>query len=104
NHAQRGNHQQYARITLLNLQKHVIPIAVLTKSKLVPITTARPVTAAVPKPLVTRPRQVKPVVTKPHSPPRRNLNHSPSPKASNFPLKVIAAQTPMVNVVKGNWV
>nr|GEY77186.1 hypothetical protein [Tanacetum cinerariifolium] len=83
--------------------KHVIPIAVLTKSKLVPITAARPVTAAVPKPLVTRPRQAKPVVTKPHSPPRRNLNQSPSPKASTFSPKVTTAQTLMVNVVKGNW-
>nr|GEX62447.1 hypothetical protein [Tanacetum cinerariifolium] len=83
--------------------KHVIPTTVLTKSKLVPITTARPVTAAVPKPLVTRPKQAKNVVTKPHSPLRRNLNHSSSPKASTFPPKVTAAQTPMVNVVKGNW-
>nr|GEY51791.1 T-complex protein 1 subunit beta [Tanacetum cinerariifolium] len=103
NHAQRGNHQQYARMTLPNPQKHVIPIAVLTKSKLVPISVARPVTVAVPKPLVTRLRQVKTVVTKPHSPPRRNLNRNPSPKASTFPLKVTAAQTPMVNDVKGNW-
>nr|GEX35852.1 hypothetical protein [Tanacetum cinerariifolium] len=84
-------------------EKHVIPTTVLTKSKLVPITTARPVTAAVPKPLVTRPKQAKNVVTKPHSPLRRNLNHSSSPKASTFPPKVTAAQTPMVNVVKGNW-
>nr|GEV83577.1 putative ribonuclease H-like domain-containing protein [Tanacetum cinerariifolium] len=103
NHAQRGNHQQYARMTLPNPQKHVIPTAVLTKSKLVPITVARPVTVAIPKPLMTRLRQAKTVVTKPHSPPRRNLNRSPSLKASTFPPKVIAAQTPMVNAVKGNW-
>nr|GEY29340.1 uncharacterized mitochondrial protein AtMg00810-like [Tanacetum cinerariifolium] len=65
-----------------------------------------PVTAAVPKPYVTRPRSAKIIVTKPHSPPRRNINHSLSPKASTFPLKVTAAKAPMVNVVTGvqeNW-
>nr|GEU75386.1 putative ribonuclease H-like domain-containing protein [Tanacetum cinerariifolium] len=77
--------------------KHVIPIEVLTKSKHVPITAARPVTAAVPKPLVTRPSQAKTVVTKPHSPPRRNFNRSPSPKASNFPPKVTAVKVPQGN-------
>nr|GEU55171.1 ribonuclease H-like domain-containing protein [Tanacetum cinerariifolium] len=69
----------------------------LTKSKLVPITAARPVTAAVPKPHVTRPRTVKTVVTKPHSPPRRNINHSQSPKPSNFPPKVTTVKAPMGN-------
>nr|GEW16474.1 uncharacterized mitochondrial protein AtMg00810-like [Tanacetum cinerariifolium] len=53
NHAQKGSHQQYARITLPNPQKHVVPIAVLTKSKLVPITAARPVTTVVSQTHVT---------------------------------------------------
>nr|GFC25347.1 hypothetical protein [Tanacetum cinerariifolium] len=35
--------------------KHVVPTAVLTKSKLVPLTVVRPVTTTVPKPYVTRP-------------------------------------------------
>nr|GEV05962.1 hypothetical protein [Tanacetum cinerariifolium] len=63
-------------------------------SKLVPITAARLVTAAVPKTHVTRPRPAKSVVTKPHSPPRWNINRSPSRKASTFPLKVTAAKAP----------
>nr|GEX76841.1 retrovirus-related Pol polyprotein from transposon TNT 1-94 [Tanacetum cinerariifolium] len=75
----------------------------LTQSKLVPITAARPVTAAVLKHHVTRPRQAKTIVTKPYSPPRRNINLSPSPKASTFPLKVTAAKALMVNAVQGNW-
>nr|GEW54979.1 putative ribonuclease H-like domain-containing protein [Tanacetum cinerariifolium] len=62
----------------------------------------RPVTVAVPKPHVTRPRPVKPIVTKPHSPPRRHINRSPSSKASNFPPKVIAVKVSHVNAVKGN--
>nr|GEW62196.1 hypothetical protein [Tanacetum cinerariifolium] len=95
NHAQRGNHQQYASMTLTNPQKHVVPTAVLTKSKLVPITIV------VSKPHVTRPRPAKPIVTKPYSSPRRHISRSPSPKASTFPPKVIAAKVPHVNVVKG---
>nr|GEW04113.1 ribonuclease H-like domain-containing protein [Tanacetum cinerariifolium] len=55
------------------------------------------VTAAVLKPHVTRLRQAQPIVTKPHTPPRRSINRSPSPKASTFPPKVTAAQTPMGN-------
>nr|GFB56338.1 hypothetical protein [Tanacetum cinerariifolium] len=71
-------------------------------SKLVPITAVRPVTTAVPKTSVTRPRQAKIVVIKPNSPPRRHINRSPSPKANNFPPKVTAAKATMVNVAQGN--
>nr|GEZ38581.1 ribonuclease H-like domain-containing protein [Tanacetum cinerariifolium] len=102
NHAQRGNHQQYARMKLLIPKRHVAPTAVLTKSKLVPITATRLVTTVVPEPLVTKPRQAKTVVTKPLSPPRRHLNCRPSPKVRTFPLKVTTAKALMVNVVKGN--
>nr|GEY07413.1 ribonuclease H-like domain-containing protein [Tanacetum cinerariifolium] len=52
NHGQKGNHQQYARMPLPNLQRHVVPTTVITKSKLVPINAARPVTAVIPKPHV----------------------------------------------------
>nr|GFA61613.1 putative ribonuclease H-like domain-containing protein [Tanacetum cinerariifolium] len=81
---------------------HVVPTAVITKSKLVPIFAARPVTTAVLKYHVTRPRPAKPIVTKPHLPPIRHINHSPSPKASNFPPKVTAVKAPMVNAAMGN--
>nr|GFA13534.1 hypothetical protein [Tanacetum cinerariifolium] len=67
NHAPRGHHKQYARMSLLNPQRHVVPTAVLTQSKHVPITTARPVTIVVPKLTVTRPRQAKTIITKPNS-------------------------------------
>nr|GEY24529.1 hypothetical protein [Tanacetum cinerariifolium] len=101
NHAQRGNHQHYARMTHPNLQRHAVPTTVLTKFKLVSLTTARPVTTAIPQPYVTRPRPAKTIVTKPHSPPRRNVNHRPSPPASNFPPKFTTVQAPKVNVIKG---
>nr|GEV02607.1 hypothetical protein [Tanacetum cinerariifolium] len=95
NHTKRGTHKQYAQMTLLNPQRHVVPAAVLTQSKLVPITVVRPVTTTVPKINVTRPIQAKTVVTKPNSPPRGNINRSPSPKACNFPLKVTAVKALM---------
>nr|GEW88970.1 hypothetical protein [Tanacetum cinerariifolium] len=69
---------------------------ILTKSKLVSINAARLITAVVPKPHVTRPRQAKTVVTNPHSPPRRTINRIPSPKASTFPPKVTAAKATML--------
>nr|GEX00792.1 hypothetical protein [Tanacetum cinerariifolium] len=101
NHAQRGNHQQYARMTLLNPQRHVVPTALLTKSKLVPLTAARLVTTAVSQTHVTRPISAKTVVTKPYSPPRRHINCRSSPKASTFPPKVTTAKAPIVNAFKG---
>nr|GEV85952.1 ribonuclease H-like domain-containing protein [Tanacetum cinerariifolium] len=84
-------------MTLLNPQRHVVPTAVLIQSKLVPITTVRPVTTAVPKTNVTRPRQAKTVVTKTNSPPKRHIKQNPSPKANTFPLKVTAVKAPMGN-------
>nr|GEU92174.1 ribonuclease H-like domain-containing protein [Tanacetum cinerariifolium] len=77
-------------------------LTLITKSKLVPINVARPVTTAVPKPHVARPRPTKPIITKPHSPPRRHINQSLSPKASNFPPKVNAIKVSQVNAAKGN--
>nr|GEX40389.1 hypothetical protein [Tanacetum cinerariifolium] len=79
---------------------------VLTRSKLVPLSAARPVTTDVPYNNVIRPRPAKTVITKPHSPPRRTINRSSSPKPSNFPPKVTTVKAPKVNVVKGvkeNW-
>nr|GEX99759.1 hypothetical protein [Tanacetum cinerariifolium] len=63
-HAPRGNHQHYTRMTLPNPQRHAVPIAILSKSKLIPFTAARTVTIAVPQPNVTRPRLAKTVASK----------------------------------------
>nr|GEW22535.1 putative ribonuclease H-like domain-containing protein [Tanacetum cinerariifolium] len=79
---------------------HVVPTAVLTRSKLVSLTAARPVTTVVPYNNVTRLRPAKIVVTKPYSPPRRIINHRPSPPASNFPPKVTTVKAPQVNVLR----
>nr|GEW91888.1 hypothetical protein [Tanacetum cinerariifolium] len=102
NHALRTNHQNSARITHPHSKKHVVPTAVLSRSRLVPLTTARLVTTAVSQTNVTRPRPAMTVVTKPHLPLRRPINHRPSPKTSNFPQKVNTVKAKQVNVVQGN--
>nr|GEU72492.1 hypothetical protein [Tanacetum cinerariifolium] len=61
----------------------------------------RPVTTAVPKTNVTKPRHAKTVITRPHSTPRRHINHSSPFKDSPFSPKVNAAKALMVNAVKG---
>nr|GEU79751.1 retrovirus-related Pol polyprotein from transposon TNT 1-94 [Tanacetum cinerariifolium] len=101
NHAQRGNHKHYASMSLLNPQRHVVPAAVLTQSKLVSINAVRPVSTVVPKISVISPSQANTIVTKTNSPPRRLINRSPSPKASTFTPKVTTVKAPMVNAAKG---
>nr|GEY52004.1 hypothetical protein [Tanacetum cinerariifolium] len=49
NYAHRGYDKQYASSTKKYPQKHIVPAAVLTKSKPVYVTAARPVSAVVPK-------------------------------------------------------
>nr|GEZ16446.1 hypothetical protein [Tanacetum cinerariifolium] len=100
NHAHRGNHKHYAPMTHPTPQQHMVYAAVLTQSNLVPITAVRPVSTVVPKTRVTRPKQVKPIVTKTNSPKRRHIKRCPSPKASNSPHRVIAVKAPVVNVAQ----
>nr|GEV49249.1 putative ribonuclease H-like domain-containing protein [Tanacetum cinerariifolium] len=88
NHAHRGNHKHNAQMTHQNLQKHMVPAVVLTHFKPVSITVVRRVSTTVPKTSVTRPKQVKPIVTKTNSPPKRYINQSPSLKVSNSPPRV----------------
>nr|GEX02240.1 putative ribonuclease H-like domain-containing protein [Tanacetum cinerariifolium] len=56
-----------------------------------------PVSTVVPKPSVTRPKPVKPIVTKNKSPIRRHLTRSPSPKTSNSPPRVTVVKAPVGN-------
>nr|GEY08371.1 retrovirus-related Pol polyprotein from transposon TNT 1-94 [Tanacetum cinerariifolium] len=56
-----------------------------------------PVSTAVPRIKVTRPRQAKTVVTKSNSPPKRHINRSLSSKACNSPPRVTAVKAPMGN-------
>nr|GEZ45893.1 ribonuclease H-like domain-containing protein [Tanacetum cinerariifolium] len=80
---------------------------VLTRSRLVPLNAARPVTTAVPYTHVKHQRPVNHVVNKPYSLIRRSINHRPTPKNSTFHQKVTTVKTKKVNAVqgaKGNWI
>nr|GEV51297.1 hypothetical protein [Tanacetum cinerariifolium] len=99
---QRGNHKHYAQMKLPDPQRYVVPAAVLTPSKPVHINVVRQVNTVVLKISMTRLRPANIVVTKSKSSPRRHINPSLSPKASNSPPRVTAVQTLMVNVAQGN--
>nr|GEY11579.1 hypothetical protein [Tanacetum cinerariifolium] len=60
--------------------RHVVPTAVLTRSRLVPLNAARPVTTVVPQTTVKSPKSIKHLVNKAHSPLRRPINHIPALK------------------------
>nr|GEZ79386.1 ribonuclease H-like domain-containing protein [Tanacetum cinerariifolium] len=99
--APKGNNKKYASLTHKKPQKHMVPTVVLTQSKPVLNTAVRPVSVVVPRIMVTRPRLAHLIVTKSKSPIRRHITHSPSPKISNSPSRVAAAQAPVDSAAQG---
>nr|GFA64287.1 putative ribonuclease H-like domain-containing protein [Tanacetum cinerariifolium] len=61
-----------------------------------------PVSAVVPKIMMTRPRLAHPIVTKSKSPIRRHIIRSPSPKTNNSPPSVTSVQALVVSAAQGN--
>nr|GEY15388.1 ribonuclease H-like domain-containing protein [Tanacetum cinerariifolium]GEY15582.1 ribonuclease H-like domain-containing protein [Tanacetum cinerariifolium] len=101
NYAHRGYNKQHALFTHKHPPKHMVPAAVLTQSKPISIAAVRPLCADVPKIMVTRPRHAHSIDTNSKSPIRRYITRSPSPKTSNSPPRVTAAQAPVVSAAKG---
>nr|GFB98998.1 hypothetical protein [Tanacetum cinerariifolium] len=66
-----------------------------------PQSVPRPVSADVPKIIVTRPRLAYLLVTKSKSPIRWHITRSPSPKTSNSPPRVTAVKAPVVTAAQG---
>nr|GFB82236.1 hypothetical protein [Tanacetum cinerariifolium] len=97
NYAHRGYDKQYASSTKKYPQKHIVPAAVLTKSKPVSVTAARPVSVAVPKIMATKPRHARSLNTKSNSIIRRYKTYSQSSKTSNLSIKVTVAQAQVGN-------
>nr|GEY95735.1 retrovirus-related Pol polyprotein from transposon TNT 1-94 [Tanacetum cinerariifolium] len=83
-YAHRGNNKQNASLTHTNPPKHMVLAAVLTQSKPLSITAVRPVSVAVSKIMVTRPRLTHPIVTKSKSLIRWHITRSQSPKTRNM--------------------
>nr|GFC22574.1 hypothetical protein [Tanacetum cinerariifolium] len=77
-----------------------------TKAPQIVPSFVQPVSIVVPKTSVTRPTQVKPIVTKPKSPIRRHLTRSLSPKTSNSSPRVTAVKASVVSNahgLQGKW-
>nr|GEY12561.1 hypothetical protein [Tanacetum cinerariifolium] len=73
-----------------------------TGSKPVSITAVRPVSVAMPKIKVTRPRHASPIVTKSTSPIRRHLTRSQSLMTNNSPPRVTVVKALVVSVAQGD--
>nr|GEU96273.1 hypothetical protein [Tanacetum cinerariifolium] len=101
NHAMRVNHQNSARMTHPYFTRHVVPTAVLTRSRLVHLSAARPVTTVVPQPIVKSPKPIQHVVNKAHSLIRRPINHRPAPTHRNFHKTVTTVKVNKIQVSHG---
>nr|GEU40361.1 ribonuclease H-like domain-containing protein [Tanacetum cinerariifolium] len=101
NYAHRGYNKQYALFTKNHPQKHIVPTAVLTKSKPVSVTDVRPVSVVVPNIMVSRPRHAHSLNTRSNSTIRRHKARSQSSKTSNSSPNVSAAKAQVVSAAKG---
>ncbi|GJT00267.1 ribonuclease H-like domain-containing protein [Tanacetum coccineum] len=115
NYTQRVNHWNFSRMTHPSPTRNMVPKAVLMKSCLVSLTTARPVNTAQPRTTVNSARPMTNVFNKAHSTVRRPINNKTAIKNSNFNQKVNTVKgknvntirtkpKAVVNVVKGNHV
>nr|GEY67295.1 hypothetical protein [Tanacetum cinerariifolium] len=101
NSAYRGYDKQYASSTKKYPQKHIVLDAVLTKSKPVSVTVARPVSVVVPKIMATKPRHTRSLHTNPNSIIKRHKTRSKFSKTSNSSPKVTVANAKIVSDAKG---
>ncbi|GKC60282.1 ribonuclease H-like domain-containing protein [Tanacetum coccineum] len=105
NYTQRVNHQNFSKMTHPSPKRNMVPKAVLMRSGLVSLTTAKPVNTVEPKTTVNSARPMTNVFNKAHSTVRRPINNKTATKNSNFNQKVNTAMSKAVlNAVKGNKV
>ncbi|GKD82426.1 hypothetical protein Tco_1349265 [Tanacetum coccineum] len=122
NYTQRVNHQNFSKMTHPSPKRNMVPKAVLMRSSLVPLTTARPVNTAQPKTTMNSARPMTNAFNKAHLTVRRPINNKTTFKNSNFnhmintikgtnvntakPKAVVNAARPkaILNAVKGNQV
>nr|GEW03938.1 ribonuclease H-like domain-containing protein [Tanacetum cinerariifolium] len=87
NNALRVNHHHSARMSPPHSNRNVVPTSVFTRSGLVSLNAARPVSTAVPQTTVKCPSPDQHVVNQTYLPIRRPINHRPAPNNSNFHKK-----------------
>nr|GEU39770.1 hypothetical protein [Tanacetum cinerariifolium] len=113
NNTMRINHQNFS-----NSKRNFAPTVVLTKSRIVPISTARksssrastpvsaarPINTVAPKPLVNVAKPRQNALQKPHSLSRRLFYQQTALKNKNLNTKINTAKVNFVNTVKGDRV
>ncbi|GKC38741.1 ribonuclease H-like domain-containing protein, partial [Tanacetum coccineum] len=105
NYTQRVNHQNFSRMTHPSPKRNMVPKAVLMRSGLVSLTTAKPVNTAQPRTTVNSARPMTTLSKSTHSTVRMPINNKTTTKNSNFNQKVNTARPKAVlNVVKGKHV
>ncbi|GJS48586.1 ribonuclease H-like domain-containing protein [Tanacetum coccineum] len=122
NYTQKVNHQNFSKMTHFSPKRNMVPKAVLMRSGLVSLTTARPFNTAQPKTIVNITRPMTNVFNKVHSIVRRPINNKTTTKNSNFNKRVntvsgmnvntarpkavvnVARPKAVLNAVKGNQV
>ncbi|GKE58978.1 hypothetical protein Tco_1498163, partial [Tanacetum coccineum] len=94
NNARRANHQNYQRMTHPHPKGNFVPKAVLLKSSIKSLNTARPINISYTRPTVNSARKASNVLNKAHTHVRRPFNKSTTNKNNNLKEKV--------NTVKGD--
>ncbi|GKC31010.1 ribonuclease H-like domain-containing protein [Tanacetum coccineum] len=94
------NHQNFSRMTHPSPKRNMVPKAVLMRSGLVSLTTARPVNTAQPRTTVNITRPMTNVFNKAHSTVRRPINNKIAPKNSNFNKRVNTVSGMNVNTAR----
>ncbi|GJU96255.1 hypothetical protein Tco_1321011 [Tanacetum coccineum] len=100
NYTQRVNHQNFSRMTHPSPKRNMVPKAVLMRSGLVSLTTARPVNTAQPRTTVNSARPMTNVFNKAHSTVRRPINNKTATKNSNFNQRVNTVSGKNVNTAR----
>ncbi|GKD29523.1 hypothetical protein Tco_1240301, partial [Tanacetum coccineum] len=100
NYTQRVNYQNFSRMTHPSPKRNMVPKAVLMRSILVSLTTARPVNTAQPRTTVNNASPMTNVFNKAHSTVRRPINKNTTFKNSNFNQRVNIVKDKNVNATR----
>ncbi|GKF21526.1 hypothetical protein Tco_0070164, partial [Tanacetum coccineum] len=100
NYTQRVNHQNFSRMTHPSPKRNMVPKAILMRSSLVSLTTARPVNTAQPKTKVNSGRPMINALNKAHSTVRRPINNKTTTKNCNFNQRVNIVSGKNVNTAR----
>ncbi|GKA30443.1 ribonuclease H-like domain-containing protein [Tanacetum coccineum] len=100
NYTQRVNNQNSSRMTHPSPKRNMVPKAVLMRSSLVSLTTARPVNTAQPKTTMNSARPMTNVFNKAHSTVRRPINNKTITKNNNFNQRVNTVSGKNVNTAR----